>query len=96
MSPYSVNVWNPTTYSSPTLKRQAPSAKRPAPSFRSLDEQSIAMEEIESGDSHNVFSDHREASVELSKDLSVRFNTDGVVKSYAFSSNFPDDMARLR
>lgn len=37
-----------------------------------------------------------EASVELSKDLSVRFNADGIVKSYAFSSNFPDDMVRLR
>ena len=37
-----------------------------------------------------------EASVELSKDLSVRFNADGSVKSYAFSSNFPDDMVRLR
>jgi len=26
----------------------------------------------------------------------VRFSADGLVKSYAFSSNFPDDMVRLR
>ncbi len=33
---------------------------------------------------------------EASKDLTVRFNPNGTVKSYSFSSNFPDDMRRLR
>ena len=33
---------------------------------------------------------------EQTKDLSVRFNGDGTVKSYAFTSNFPDDMIRLK
>ncbi len=31
-----------------------------------------------------------------SKSLTVRFNADGTVKSYSFSSNFPDDMQRLK
>jgi hypothetical protein len=26
----------------------------------------------------------------------VRFNSDGVVKSYSFTSNFPDDLRRLK
>ena len=52
---------------------------------------------LDSGDqTWRWFFGQREASVELSKDLSVRFNADGSVKSYAFSSNFPDDMVRLR
>jgi hypothetical protein len=38
----------------------------------------------------------RDSSTELLKDLSVRFNADGTVKSYAFSSNFPEDMKRLK
>ena len=42
------------------------------------------------------FYGQREGGSEVSKDLSVRFNTDGTVKSYAFTSNFPDDMARLK
>ena len=42
------------------------------------------------------FYGQREGSAELSKDLSVRFNADGTVKSYAFISNFPDDIARLK
>ena len=33
---------------------------------------------------------------EETKDLSVRFNDDGTVKSYAFTSNFPEDMKRLK
>ena len=33
---------------------------------------------------------------EETKDLSVRFNADGTVKSYAFTSNFPTDMKRLK
>jgi outer membrane protein assembly factor BamE (lipoprotein component of BamABCDE complex) len=31
-----------------------------------------------------------------SKDLSVRFNANGTVKSYSFTSNFPEDMKKLR
>ena len=33
---------------------------------------------------------------DLSKSLTVRFNQDGTVKSYSFSSNFPEDMKRLK
>jgi hypothetical protein len=33
---------------------------------------------------------------EQSKDLTVRFNPDGTVKSYSFTSNFPEDMHRLK
>ena len=52
---------------------------------------------LDSGDqTWRWFYGQRETSTELSKDLSVRFNADGTVKAYAFSSNFPDDMVRLR
>jgi hypothetical protein len=52
---------------------------------------------LDSGDqTWRWFYGQRENSAELSKDLSVRFNADGTVKAYAFSSNFPDDMVRLR
>jgi len=52
---------------------------------------------LDSGDqTWRWFYGQREAGVEISKDLSVRFNADGTVKSYAFTSNFPDDMARLK
>ncbi len=33
---------------------------------------------------------------EVSKDLTVRFNPDGTVKSYSFMSNFPQDMTKLK
>src|SRR2546427_8885298 len=33
---------------------------------------------------------------EASKDFTVRFNSNGTDKSYSFTSNFPDDMKRLR
>lgn len=39
---------------------------------------------------------YADAGSDLSKSLTVRFNKDGTVKSYAFSSNFPEDMTRLR
>lgn len=42
------------------------------------------------------FYGQRDRGAEMSKDLTVRFNADGVVKSYSFSSNFPDDLRRLR
>ena len=37
-----------------------------------------------------------DASGEVSKDFSVRFNPNDTVKSYSFTSNFPDDMKKLR
>ncbi|HYB44612.1 MAG TPA: hypothetical protein VEL75_22750 [Candidatus Methylomirabilis sp.] len=52
---------------------------------------------LDSGDqSWRWFYGQREPGVERSKDLSVRFNSDGTVKSYSFSSNFPEDMNRLK
>jgi hypothetical protein len=52
---------------------------------------------LDSGDqAWRWFYGQRDSDTELSKDLSVRFNPDGTVKSYAFSSNFPEDMKRLK
>jgi hypothetical protein len=52
---------------------------------------------LDSGDATwRWFYGQREGEREISKDLSVRFNADGTVKSYAFTSNFPDDVARLK
>jgi len=52
---------------------------------------------IDSGDqTWRWFYGQRDSGAELSKDLTVRFNADGTVKSYSFTSNFPDDMARLK
>ncbi len=42
------------------------------------------------------FFGQRESGAEVSKDLIVRFNADGTVKSYTFTSNFPDDLRRLK
>jgi outer membrane protein assembly factor BamE (lipoprotein component of BamABCDE complex) len=38
----------------------------------------------------------RSGSDTVTKDLTVRFNANGTVKSYSFTSNFPEDMRRLR
>jgi len=38
----------------------------------------------------------RTTDQELTKQLTVRFDPGGAVKSYSFTSNFPQDMARLR
>ena len=52
---------------------------------------------IDSGDTTwRWFFGRRVRGGEQTKDLSVRLNGDGFVKSYAFTSNFPDDMARLK
>lgn len=52
---------------------------------------------VDSGDpTWRWFYAERRAGTELTKDLHVRFNANGTVKSYSFSSNFPDDMQRLR
>ena len=36
------------------------------------------------------------ASATITKDLTVRFNANGTVKSYSFTSNLPEDMKKLR
>jgi len=52
---------------------------------------------IDSGDATwRWFFGRRSWSTERTKDLSVRWNGDGTVKSYAFTSNFPNDMTRLK
>ena len=42
------------------------------------------------------FYGERGASMEVTKDFTVRFNANGTVKSYSFTSNFPDDMRKIR
>ena len=52
---------------------------------------------IDSGDpTWRWFFGRRRWGTEQTKDLSVRFNGDGRVKAYSFTSNFPDDMSRLK
>jgi hypothetical protein len=52
---------------------------------------------IESGDqTWRWFYAQRGPSSTITKDLSVRFNANGTVKSYSFTSNFPEDMRKLR
>ncbi len=52
---------------------------------------------LDSGDpTWRWFFGQRESNGEISKDLSVRFGADGTVKSYSFTSNFPEDMKRLK
>jgi hypothetical protein len=52
---------------------------------------------LDSGDpTWRWFYGQRNSSTETSKDMAVRFNADGTVKSYSFSSNFPEDMQRLK
>src|SRR5262245_20709393 len=52
---------------------------------------------LDSGDqTWRWFYGQRESGSEISKDLTVRFNPDGTVKAYAFASNFPEDMQRLK
>lgn len=52
---------------------------------------------IDNGDqTWRWFYAQRSAASTTSKDLSVRFNANGTVKSYSFTSNFPEDMKKLR
>jgi ABC-type glycerol-3-phosphate transport system substrate-binding protein len=52
---------------------------------------------IDSGDqTWRWFYAQRNASSTITKDLTVRFNTNGTVKSYSFTSNFPEDMRKFR
>ncbi len=38
----------------------------------------------------------KQSQGEVTKELTVRFDAQGIVKSYSFRSNLPEDMARLR
>jgi hypothetical protein len=52
---------------------------------------------MDSGDTTwRWFYGRREGGIEITKDLTVRFNPNGTVKSYSFTSNFPEDMQRLK
>jgi hypothetical protein len=52
---------------------------------------------LDSGDpTWRWFYGQRDSGAEASKDLTVRFNAEGTVKSYSFTSNFPDDVRRLK
>jgi hypothetical protein len=52
---------------------------------------------LDAGDSTwRWFQGRREGGIEITKDLTVRFNADGTVKTYSFTSNFPEDMTRLK
>lgn len=52
---------------------------------------------IDSGDlTWRWFYAQKYSGGEISKDLTVRFDDKGVVKSYSFNSNEPEDMARLK
>jgi hypothetical protein len=52
---------------------------------------------IDSGDATwRWFFGHRRWGTEQTKDLSVRWNGDGTVKTYAFTSNFANDMTKLK
>jgi len=51
---------------------------------------------IDNGDpTWRWFYGQRDSTAETSKDLTVRFGADGIVKSYSFTSSFPDDLRRL-
>ena len=52
---------------------------------------------IDSGDqTWRWFYAHRGSPGTITKDFTVRFNGNGTVKSYSFTSNFPEDMKKLR
>lgn len=52
---------------------------------------------LDSGDqTWRWFYGERGTSTEVSKDFTVRFNADGTVKTYSFTSNFPEDMRTLK
>ena len=52
---------------------------------------------LDSGDqTWRWFYGERGASTEVTKDFTVRFNANGTVKSYSFTSNFPEDMSTFK
>jgi hypothetical protein len=51
---------------------------------------------VKDGDSTWTWYFFRKGDPDLTKQLEVTFSSAGVVKSYSFSSNFPEDMKTLR
>jgi hypothetical protein len=51
---------------------------------------------IDDGDPSWSWIYFKKGSPDLTKQLTVRFRPDGVVKSYSFTSSFPEDMKTLR
>jgi hypothetical protein len=51
---------------------------------------------VKDGDASWTWYYFRKGSPDLTKQLDVTLTPDGVVKSYSFSSNFPEDMKALR
>jgi hypothetical protein len=51
---------------------------------------------VKDGDSTWTWYFFRKGDPDLTKQLEVTFTAAGVVKSYSFSSNFPEDMKTLR
>lgn len=52
---------------------------------------------LDSGDqTWRWFYGQRDTGTEITKDFTVRFSANGTVKSYSFTSNFPEDMQRLK
>ena len=51
---------------------------------------------IDDGDPSWTWIYFKKGDPDLTKQLTVRFGPDGVVKSYSFTSNFPEDMKTLR
>ena len=52
---------------------------------------------IDSGDlTWSWFYGRKQSQGEVTKELTVRFDAQGIVKSYSFRSNLPEDMARLK
>ncbi|HEV8310237.1 MAG TPA: hypothetical protein VGW35_21445 [Methylomirabilota bacterium] len=51
---------------------------------------------IDDGDPTWTWLFFKKGNPDLTKQLTVRFRADGVVKSYSFTSNFPEDMKTLR
>ncbi len=51
---------------------------------------------IDDGDPSWTWIYFKKGDPDLTKQLTVRFRPDGAVKSYSFTSNFPEDMKTLR
>jgi outer membrane protein assembly factor BamE (lipoprotein component of BamABCDE complex) len=51
---------------------------------------------VKDGDQTWTYYYFKKGDPDLTKQLEVTFAADGVVKSYSFSSNFPEDMKALR
>jgi hypothetical protein len=51
---------------------------------------------VKDGDQTWTYYYFKKGEPDLTKQLELTFSADGVVKSYSFSSNFPEDMKALR